>query len=154
MAKIEVKEATPDDAFDLAMGLRLSDAVELWALGIFGVIETRKAIEQSIAGSKLCWSFFVDGKLACIAGVAPLAEGVGSPWMLSTAALDHCKGILVRVAPSYIAQMEQLFPVLQNHVHAKNSKSVRWLLRLGFELHPAEPYGPLGKPFHFFEMRG
>jgi hypothetical protein len=29
---------------------------------------------------------------------------------------------------------------------------VRWLRRIGFTLHPAEPLGPLGVPFHRFEM--
>jgi hypothetical protein len=103
----------------------------------------------------LCWSAFADGELACVLGVAPLSvvSGIGSPWMIGTPVLDRHQRVLVRQTPEYISKMLKAFPHLVNYVYAQNTTSVRWLRRLGFTLHDAEPYGALGEPFHKFEMR-
>jgi len=82
-----------------------------------------------------------------------MLTGLGSPWMLGTPELDRHSRVLVRRTPEYIGRMLNAFPHLVNFVHAKNTTSVRWLRRLGFTLHDARPYGALGEPFHFFEMR-
>jgi hypothetical protein len=105
--------------------------------------------------SVLCWSAFADGDLSCIIGVAPVSimSGVGSPWMLGTPVLDANSRVLVRRTPAYIARMLRAFPHLVNFVHADNATSVRWLRRLGFTLHPTEPYGARGEMFHKFELR-
>jgi hypothetical protein len=105
--------------------------------------------------SMLCWTAFIDGELAAILGCAPISvvSGIGSPWMLGTPVLDRHSRVLVRETPEYIGKMLNAFPHLVNFVHAKNTTSMRWLRRLGFTLHAAQPYGALGEPFHPFEMR-
>lgn len=152
MADVLIRHAEPADAEELFANLRAPDRTEIVASGGGDVY---KLIAQSIRGSVVAWSGFVDGKLACTFGVGPLSilSGIGAPWMLGTDELDRHSRILIRLTPDYISAMLQVFPELENYVHADNKVSVRWLKRLGFHLHPAAPYGVQGKLFHKFTMR-
>lgn len=152
MAEILIRPTEPSDAARLFANLRASDLAECQA---YGHADLAASLEASVRRSILCWTGLVDGELATIIGVAPvnIITGVGSPWMLGTPVLDRYQRVLVRRTPEYIARMLKAFPHLVNFVHAKNTTSVRWLKRLGFTLHEAVPYGPLGEPFHPFEMR-
>lgn len=151
-ADVLIRPTQPDDVTTLIANLRASDLAECQA---YGRPDIAAGIRSSATRSLLCWSGFVDGELAAIMGVAPInmLNGLGSPWMLGTPVLDRNSRILVRATPVYIGRMLTAFPHLVNFVHAKNTTSVRWLRRLGFTLYDAVPHGPLGEPFHPFEMR-
>ena len=152
MADVLIRPTEPGDAARLFANLRASDLAECRA---YGDPDIAASIASCVDCSVLCWTGLVDGELAAILGVAPInmLAGIGSPWMLGTPVLDRHQRILVRMTPEYISRMLKAFPHLVNYVHAKNTTSVRWLRRLGFTLHEAVPYGPLGEPFHPFEMR-
>lgn len=152
MADVLIRPTEPGDAARLFANLRTSDLAECRA---YGHPDIAASIASCVDRSVLCWTGLVDGELAAIIGVAPvnMLTGVGSPWMLGTPVLDRHQRVLVRMTPEYISRMLKAFPHLVNYVHAKNTTSVRWLRRLGFTLHEAVPYGPLGEPFHPFEMR-
>lgn len=152
MADVLIRPTQPGDAAELAANLRPSDLAECQA---YGREDIATGVIASADRSMLCWTAFIDGDLAAILGCAPInmLTGIGSPWMLGTPVLDRHQRVLVRETPEYIAKMLNAFPHLVNFVHAKNTTSVRWLRRLGFTLHPAQPYGALGEPFHYFEMR-
>ena len=152
MADVLIRLTEPGDAAQLIANLRPADLAECRA---YGRPDIAAGIEASVRRSALCWTGLIDGELAAILGVAPLnmLTGMGSPWMLGTPVLDRHQRVLVQQTPEYIARMLKAFPHLVNFVHAKNTTSVRWLRRLGFTLHAAQPYGPLGEPFHLFEMR-
>jgi hypothetical protein len=152
VADVLIRPTEPGDAARLFANLRASDLAECRA---YGRSDIAASIASCVDRSVLCWTGLVDGELAAIFGVAPInaLTGIGSPWMLGTPVLDRHQRILVRRTPEYIFRMLKAFPHLVNYVHAKNTTSVRWLRRLGFTLHEAVPYGPLGEPFHPFEMR-
>lgn len=152
MVDVVIRLTQPGDAAELAANLRPSDLAECRA---YGRGDIAAGVISSANRSMLCWTGLVDGELAAIIGVAPISvmSGIGSPWMLGTPVLDQHSRVLVRRTPEYIAKMLNAFPHLVNFVHAKNTTSVRWLRRLGFTLHAAQPYGALGEPFHPFEMR-
>ena len=152
MADVLIRPTEPGDAAELFANLRPSDLAECQA---YGRGDIAAGIASSVNRSMLCWTGLVDGELAAIIGVAPInmLTGIGSPWMLGTPVLDTHSRVLVRRTPEYIAKMLNAFPHLVNFVHANNTTSVRWLRRLGFTLHAAQPYGALGEPFHPFEMR-
>lgn len=152
MADVLIRDTHLTDVVRLAHNLRASDLAEIRA---YGHTDPLHQLTRSAAHSMLCWTAFIDGEVAAILGVAPLSVigGIGSPWMMGTPVLDAHSRILVRQTPHYIAQMLRAFPYLVNHVHAQNTTSVRWLRRLGFTVHPAEPFGALGEPFHKFEMK-
>lgn len=82
-----------------------------------------------------------------------MLAGQGSPWLLGTTLLDQLPGHLTRSAKTYLSQMQDQYPHLMNYVDARNVRSVRWLRRIGFTVHPAAPYGFAGLPFHLFEMK-
>lgn len=151
-AEVLIRPTEPGDAARLFANLRPSDLAECQA---YGQADIAAGIEASVRRSVLCWTALVDGEVAAILGVAPLniLTGMGSPWMLGTPLVDRYQRVLVRKTPEYIARMLKAFPHLVNFVHARNTTSVRWLRRLGFTLHEAVPYGPLGEPFHPFELR-
>lgn len=152
MVDVVIRLTQPGDAAELAANLRPADLAECQA---YGREDIAAGIASSVNRSMLCWTGLVDGELAAIIGVAPInvMGGIGSPWMLGTPVLDQHSRVLVRRTPEYIAKMLNAFPHLVNFVHAKNTTSVRWLRRLGFTLHAAQPFGALGEPFHPFEMR-
>lgn len=152
MVDVLIRPTEPGDAAELFANLRASDLAECRA---YGYPDIAASIASSVDRSALCWTGLVGGELAAIFGAAPvnMLAGIGSPWMLGTPVLDRHQRILVRRTPEYISRMLKTFPHLVNYVHAKNTTSVRWLRRLGFTLHEAVPYGPLGEPFHPFEMR-
>lgn len=151
-AEVLIRPTEPGDAARLFANLRPSDLAECQA---YGQADIGAGIEASVRRSALCWTGLVDGEVAAILGVAPLniLTGMGSPWMLGTPLVDRYQRVLVRSTPEYIARMLKAFPHLVNFVHARNTTSVRWLRRLGFTLHEAVPFGPLGEPFHPFELR-
>ena len=152
MVDVLIRPTEPGDAAELFANLRPSDMAECLAYGRGGIAA---GIEASVNRSVLCWTAFIDGELAAVLGCAPISmlTGIGSPWMLGTPVLDRHQRVLVRSTPEYIGKMLNAFPHLVNFVHANNNTSMRWLRRLGFTLHAAQPYGALGEPFHRFEMR-
>jgi hypothetical protein len=147
-----IRQAVIEDAQELYANMRQNDLDECNALGPHDI---QRSIERSIRSSTLCWSLIIDGKLAAVFGVGVISvlTGIGSPWLLGTSVLDRHPRVLVRNTAPYIGAILRAFPHLINFVHARNTRSVHWLRRLGFTLHPPEPYGELGELFHRFEMR-
>lgn len=153
MAEIVFRAPTPADITEVSENMRAADLAEIAAAGSPG---PRQSAEQGVRRSVLCWTATVDGRVACILGVAPLRgllDDMGVPWLLGTDLTEKHARALIRRSPAYIAQMLRAYPHLLNFVHARNTSSVRWLRRAGFTLQPAAPYGPHGELFHFFEMR-
>jgi ribosomal protein S18 acetylase RimI-like enzyme len=153
VADIVLRAPRAGDAEELAANLRAQDRAELVACGESDAVA---AIKDGIEASVLCWTIDVGGRVAAVLGLTPL-EGllgdIGVPWMLGTDLVRRHRGALVRLAPAYIARMLAAYPHLLNFVHAENSVAIRWLRSMGFELQPAIPYGPLGAPFHRFDLK-
>lgn len=150
---VQVTPATMDDVRELAPIVRDSDRDEIWAT-------SRRCPEAALTTclkmSDTAWAARMNGDLICMFGVASLSliTKTGTPWMISSdhltkysfAFLGHCR--------QYIAEMLEDYPVLVNHVDARNTASKLWLRWVGFDVQPyPEPYGVLEKPFHKFEMR-
>lgn len=152
MDEITVTPTVPADADELYLHLRAADMAECEAYGRGDVLS---GIRESVRGSLRCWTVRREGVLLGVFGVAPLSfiTGVGSPWMLGTPALDRHPRLVQRLVRQYLPQMLEAFPHLINFVHAQNTRSIRWLTRLGFTLHAPQPYGLRGDLFHRFEMR-
>lgn len=151
-AKIVVMDASWGDAVCISSLLREADLSEVRASAEGDLQDI--LIEAVRRSAGLCWSVYRGGEILMLMGTAPLnmAAGIGSPWLLGTAAADRVPKALHRIAKEKIAESRQQFPHLVNYVDVRNRRSARWLERLGFTLHPPEPYGPYGLPFHRFEM--
>ncbi len=134
----------------VAKAMRQRDVAEIWASSRN---TPRKALEDGVASSVLCWTGMVGDKPACILGVSPasLLSGRGVPWMLATDRLARAERPMLRLSRPLIEAMQDIFPrELFNHVDARNTDTVRWLRSLGFTVEDAKPYGPDGLPFHRF----
>lgn len=144
--------ATPEDVEGLIEDLREADRQEL----IASDGDPEEAVRRSVRESAWAVTVYIDGKLAAITGVAPI-DGLlgsrGSPWMLGTPHVDRHPSVLVKVGRLYCGAMLDQYPHLLNFVDARNTRSIRWLKRLGFTIHPAYVFGGRTHPFHLFEMR-
>lgn len=153
MAEVLFRRPTPADIGALEAGMRGPDRDEIIAMR---GPDVRASLERAVRVSTLARAMDVDGAFILLFGVAPvsLLGRVGAPWMLATERVERCPGALMRGASLYIPIMRDLYPVLVNYVDARNTRSIRWLKRLGFTFFPPEPVGVAGLPFHRFEMRG
>jgi hypothetical protein len=148
---VDVVAPTPAHVEELAANLRQQDRDELDA---GGHRDHQRTIADSVAMSDWSLTALVEGRVACIFGVAPhgsLLDPRGIPWMLGTELVTQNRRALARLAPVYIRVMLQAYPRLVNVVHARNTVAVRWLKRSGFVLGPA--FARNGETFHPFEMR-
>lgn len=153
MADVCLRAPRAGDAEYLAPRLRRADVVECHAVG---VTDLEQALRAGLERSVLAWVAEVDGEPVAALGVAPI-DGLmgdrGAAWMLGTDLVTRHQWALMRLAPGYIERMLSAFSHLLNFVHADNHAAVRWLKRMGFTVHPAQPHGPHGALFHFFEMK-
>lgn len=156
MAKIETRWPTDDDVADLVRNLREGDREELEA-SIGRSTDALGAMREVVARSSHAWAIIADGRLFMIGGLFPTCSLLGGdeaqPWMMATRAAERAPGTLMRVGLRYLQVMRGCYPRLTNHVDARNTKSIRWLRRIGFTVHERTvPFGPYGLPFHPFEM--
>lgn len=156
MAKaFEVRPIQEGDIEYIAGNLRLADQQELIASrgqdGSFFQI-----VAEAVGVSTKAWAMVgEDLRPTAVFGVAPvsLLHRAGSPWLLGTDALFGHARTLVVWGRWYVARMREMYPGgLHNYVDARNVLSVNWLKRIGFTIHPPEPYGVEGQPFHLFTM--
>lgn len=147
---VTIRQATVEDALDLAPRLRQADRDEVWASGRK---TPERALLVSLGMSSHAWTGLVDGKVVCMWGCGPasMLDRVGVPWMLgSDDLLKHQKAFLRRNR-EYVDAMLLCYTRLVNWVDARNTVSIRWLRWLGFEIGDAAPHGALKMPFHRFE---
>lgn len=153
MAEITFRDAVPGDADRLLIEMRACDRQEAEAM--VGAAQVDFVLRYTLGASLAAWCCEQDGELVCLFGVAALsiAGGVGAPWMLGTDRMARLPRAVMAQSRAMIPRMLALFPHLINFVDARNVRSIRLLKWLGFEIHPAAPYGAQGLPFHRFDMR-
>lgn len=151
LGDVTLRALRPGDLEHIAAHMRAADVAEVRACGHTPL----EALQRSAAESCDLFVATVGERPAAVFGVvsASLLGGEGIIWMLGTDDVALRRRAVMRVARTYIRRMLRVFPVLTNHVHARNVVSVGWLARLGFEIKPPVPFGPCGEMFHPFEMR-
>jgi stage V sporulation protein SpoVS len=133
---ITMLPSTEDDARELAPLLRAEDRAEVLALGVAPV----DGLLQSLAAAREAWTYRDDGRIICMAGVAPLSliGSTGIPWLLgSPLVVAHRRAFMVETR-RMVARWLDWFPVLRNVVDARYQAAIRWLRWLGFTI--GEPF--------------
>jgi hypothetical protein len=142
----------------IAEHLRAEDRLELseaQPLGFEDVIRDSLAM----SGSRSAVFRVPAGRLSlqawepvAVFGVAPYPglPHVGIPWLLATRRFDDHRIRLVRGVRRMLYHLRSDFAQLENHVHADNARSVRFLEWLGFTVEPAAPWGHKGAMFRRF----
>jgi hypothetical protein len=156
VGKVETRWPTAQDVADLVRDLRDADRAELVAT-IGEDVDAVGAMQYVVEHSSHAWSIVVNGRLSMIGGLFPmsnlLCDDAAQPWMMATKTMERMPGTLMRVGLRYLQVMRGCYPRLSNHVDARNTRSIRWLKRIGFTVHDhTVPFGPYGLPFHPFEM--
>lgn len=90
-----------------------------------------------------------------VRGVAPAPwdPSVAAIWMVGTDEMHgYARNLLVE-GKEYVQHWLKTYNMLFNYVDARNTASIRWLLRLGFTFGDPERYGVEGREFFRFGMR-
>jgi len=148
--KAEIVIATPDHIVDIAKKVRPEDRAELWAATL---AKPDDAMRHGLDYSDKAYTGLLDGVAVCMWGVAPvcLLNGLGAPWMVGTSDLDQHALKFLRVCREPLLELFQGYDKLENYVDARNTKAIRWLKFMGFNVEETEmPYGALKLPFHRF----
>jgi len=139
-----IRLATPDDALYVGQRLRQRDVDEVRAAS---GLTPEAALSASLAVSTSAW-VVLDGTPVAVFGVAPIADGIGAPWLLATDAFRAQSRYLMRHSEEYLQRMLGEYPVLMNYVDVRNADSLRYLRRVGFVFTAYEPeFGVERRPF-------
>lgn len=146
---ISVRGMQYDDVEAVAADMRQADREEVMA---FAGLDPLAALRASMLGAALRWTACRDAHPICVCGVTEIGKGVGRPWALCTDEIEVEPQGYLRQSRDVLGQMLAVYPRLENWTDARHKRSHAWLRWLGFRLHPAQPAGVAGLPFHFFEM--
>ena len=150
---VDLRLATPDDADWFAARLRPADAAELTAASGPDLAATlRNAVEASYGKA---WVAMLGDEPISLFGIArfSLMGDAAAPWMVGTPTLLKQGRALMEIGRAYCAMAREEFALLVNFVDVRNTASIRWLKRLGFEMGEPVAFGVEQRPFMRFEMR-
>ena len=112
-----------------------------------------EGLSRSIESSSSCWTGFINNKPFGFWGVAPISDGIGSPWFLGTDLMDESSITIAFRTRKYVDKFFESYDFLYNYVHEENKVSQRWLSWIGFYLDKPEPYGVKGDLFRRFMLK-
>lgn len=151
--RFEFVDPTPEGVEHIAENLRAADREEVYAsVGHRRYVDT---LQLAVLASRSCvMGIDVYGEPGSLLGVrtVSLLYGIGCPWMLATDRAYEFPRAFIECGRTYTRAMLEEYDALENHVDARNRKSVAWLQRIGYRIGAPEPYGALGLPFHPFRI--
>lgn len=146
-----IRPATVDDAKYIAPRLREADKRECDALL---AAPPELVIPEMVANGYRVWTCGPDsGEPSVLVGVDPatMIPEVGIVWLVSTDAIfKHNYAFLMR-SREVLDMLHEEFPLLTNHVDARNTLHHKWLRWLGFAfLRKIDKWGARSVPFYEF----
>jgi hypothetical protein len=135
-----------------AIDLRPADRAEIEALGF----EPHEGLRLSLERALWADAYLVGGEVVAIAGlgVPSMLGRVAVPWLVTGKPVDRHRKTFLHLTRARLGRMRRDWDLLVNHVHADYAQAVRWLAWLGFDIAPAQPFGPRGALFHQATIRG
>ncbi|PDT45347.1 hypothetical protein CO661_24090 [Sinorhizobium fredii] len=152
---VTIRRAEVADAVSLAPRLREADRQECLAnLGI----DPKFILPYTVIEGGPSWAFIDDGgKCIGLFGVDPVDQHphFGLCWMVTSDDVFKHKKQILRDSPIWLNKLHDLYPLLGNHVDARNAAHVRWLRWLGFSMLRTIPeFGVERRPFiEFAKLR-
>lgn len=146
-----IRKATVSDAVKIAPNLRPADRREcLSATGR----TPEDILPLLISAGEYAMTFVGDdGEPVGIYGVDGVDNNpkFGIVWMVTTPAIYRYKRWLIKEAPKRLKHLHKMYPLLGNHIDARNTAHIRWLRWLGFSfLRLRESFGHDRTPFYEF----
>lgn len=148
-ASLTVSCPSAADVAELAANMRQADRDEIAASHGGEAIDV---VSESVRASSESWALRINGRLACIWGVVPIAStglagGRGVVWMLTTSVVERFPVAFWRFCRDAVRDLVQRWAVLVNMIDLRHEKAVRWAERLGFAFAAPVPVGPDRVPF-------
>lgn len=145
--KYTFNRTTEADCHEMAPLMRKEDADEVWASDKHTPLE---ALLYAFKGSDECYTARADGEIICMFGIHKLTAlgGYATPWLLGANGIKKHYRHFLRYGRYVVADWKERYPVLVNYSDSRYKTALRWLEWLGFTIHPAQPHGPFGVPFH------
>jgi hypothetical protein len=134
MTATEIKDCTLEATRIISESLRDQDEVEVYLLTGKPNLE---ALVASVEASRYTKVLYLGGNPAAIFGLGHLSDEVGVPWMVGTQEMVKHSRAWLKLAPAMRDFFHQHYPTLTNVVHEKNTRSIRWLSKLGFSFNMA-----------------
>jgi hypothetical protein len=99
-------------------------------------------------------AFLPNGEVLAIFGIAETQSftKIGSPWLVASNAVADHEVAFLRKSKIFFPKLIKNYDYLINMVDERNLNSKQWLQWLGFQIHPATPYGPFDQNFHKFDL--
>ncbi len=131
---IELRSTEPEDLVWVSRNMRAVEVLECAATGRTPLA----ALWRATHGSVGVLTATLGEEPIAILGLWPISimAGKAAPWMLGTDAVMQQGRALLRLPAMIIPRWQAAYPRLENHVHAENAASIRWLTRLGFTVEP------------------
>lgn len=151
MTNYTLETACAEHAESLAPRLRAADLAEIEASTGGDPLDV---LLVSIALSDAAWTWFIDGVPHMIGGVSPHPTDptCGVPWAMGSDEVSNHKGELLAMLAGRQLWASERYTRMENHVDARNKPALKFLRMAGFTIHPPEPFGVLGLPFHRFTL--
>lgn len=145
------RPATRDDVRYMAPRLRAADRAEVRA---YTGLPPEVVLEQCLDASDQCWvGCHNDGEPAVLWGTQPVYQvpEVGWIWMVCTDLILQHKYEFLTQARAHLPLAHARYPILTNHVDARNTVHIKWLRFMGFSfLRRVERWGAESIPFYEF----
>jgi hypothetical protein len=132
----EIVKPTKAQATALSLNMRPEDSAEIWKLER---ISPLKAVLQSMETSLEAYTILVEGKVAGMFGIAPVAL-VGQtmiPWMLTTGEIEKIKKSFVKETKRVVREWSRTYHLI-NYIDADYTKALAWARHCGFTVHPPQ----------------
>jgi hypothetical protein len=150
---VSLRRLREGDVSFVAERMRGEDRREVWASHHMTPLQ---ALDVSVRTSSMLYVVALRECPVVVFGCAPvslLSDRKGIPWLLATEEFLRVRVPFLRYGGRVVGLMRRRFEILENWVDARNVVSLSWCERVGFEVHPARPYGAEGLPFCRIEMR-
>lgn len=139
-AKVEYAPVTYEDIDTLFDQMREADYNEL--VGHKYYDDPRRDFKAKVGNCEWATASYVNGQLACMAGVSPLSavNGRHCVWMLTTGVIDKHPVTFYKETARVVRWMKQNYHSLENWVDLRYTEAINWLDRLGatfYEVHTA-----------------
>ncbi len=107
----------------------------------------------SIMQSEDAWIITNDGEPFCVFGAAPDGDGHGIVWMMGSTRMDDPRAKLAvgKATKPAVDLWLTIWPRVWNHIDARNTQSLQWLLWAGFDIEDVDlTHGREQRPFYLF----
>lgn len=146
-----IREATVADAIAVAPRLREADRQECLALT---GMEPELILPLTTEQSTHTWALTNDeGEAEGIMGLSPVDQHpyFGIVWLCSTPYIFKKKRLFLEQSRQGLEMLHDIYPLLGNHIDARNTAHIRWLKWLGFSFLRLIPeFGVEKRPFYEF----